>query len=145
MQCRFAELSSNKTANELFVDLPDNSKIAVVSRINNSVARDHVHALNASGKIARFIHEEEDVEDFCFMKNTQSGILAGSARSTFVQFAGFLGTASSVILYHLDNPGLRQRHPNFWQRFTYNWTNPELKERIQFKLFTAEELEGQKS
>ena len=136
--CRFAEISPKLTAEVLFGDLSDGTKVGVVSRIPNQLARDQVEALLASGKQARFVEEQLDVEDFCFLKNTKN-LLAGSARSTFAQWAGLLGTAKKVRLYHLENHGLISRHPNFWERFTYNWTNPDLKNRVEFTLYKAEE------
>eukprot|EP00980_Cylindrotheca_fusiformis_P008290 scaffold1736_cov127-Cylindrotheca_fusiformis.AAC.104 len=138
----FAELSPAKTATELFGKVPKGSRIGVTTRIPNQLARDQVDALNAIGGMdAYLVEEQEGVQDFCYLKNTQKQ-LVGNARSTFVFWAALLGeTMELARLYHVDNWGLRQRHPNFYERFTYNWTHPALRERVRFELYQAEEME----
>mmetsp|Transcript_7901 Transcript_7901/g.19055 ORF Transcript_7901/g.19055 Transcript_7901/m.19055 type:complete len:495 (-) Transcript_7901:357-1841(-) len=142
----FAELSPQKTAKELFGHLKKASsagvaaKVAITTRIPNQVARNQVEALEQEGVQAYLVEDQTGVEDFCFLKESQKE-LVGNARSTFVFWAGLLGTVPKARLYHVDNWGLRNRHPNFYERFTYNWTHPELKERIHFELYQAEEME----
>lgn len=136
----FAELSPSKTADELFANAPEGSKIGVTTRIPNQLARDQVNALNRRGMQAYLVEEQEGVQDFCFLKNTKKE-LVGNARSTFVFWAALLGQMESARLYHVDNWGLRQRHSNFYERFTYNWTHPELKDRVKFELYQAEEMD----
>jgi hypothetical protein len=136
----FAELSASKTASELFSNLPKGSKVGVTTRIPNQLARDQVNALKAQGMEAYLVEDQEGVQDFCYLKNCQNE-LVGNARSTFVFWAALLGQMESARLYHVDNWGLRQRHANFYERFTYNWTHPALKDRVKFELYQSEEME----
>lgn len=138
----FAELSPQKTAKELFGHLKQtaDAKVAITTRIPNQIARNRVEALEQEGVQAYLLDDQTAVEDFCFLKESKKE-LVGNARSTFVFWAGLLGTVPKVRLYHVDNWGLRNRHPNFYERFTFNWTHPELKKRIQFELYQAEEME----
>ncbi|CAJ1942434.1 unnamed protein product [Cylindrotheca closterium] len=139
----FAELSPQKTAKELFGHLKKEAtkaKVGITTRIPNQVARDQVEALEQEGVQAYLVEDQSAVADFCFLKESKKE-LVGNARSTFVFWAGLLGDVPKVRLYHVDNWGLRNRHPNFYERFTYNWTHPKLKERIEFELYQAEEME----
>jgi hypothetical protein len=135
----FQELSPNQTAQEVFKGLPRGSPVRITTRIYNQKARDYALALNETGMNASLVTDQTGVQDFCFLKNTQKE-LVGSARSTYVLWAALLGNVSRVRLYHVDNWGLRQHHPNYWERFTYNWTNLELKRRIHFELYNSEEM-----
>ncbi|KAL3944230.1 MAG: hypothetical protein SGBAC_001673 [Bacillariaceae sp.] len=138
----FAELSPQKTAKELFGHLKQtaDAKVAITTRIPNQIARNRVEALKQEGVQAYLLDDQTAVEDFCFLKESKKE-LVGNARSTFVFWAGLLGKVPIVRLYHVDNWGLRNRHRNFYERFTFNWTHPELKERIKFELYQAEEME----
>jgi hypothetical protein len=135
----FQELSPNQTAQEVFKGLPPGSPVRITTRIYNQKARNYALALNETGMNASLVTDQTGVQDFCFLKNTQKE-LVGSARSTYVLWAALLGNVSRARLYHVDNWGLRRRHPNYWERFTYNWTNLELKRRIQFEWYKSEAM-----
>jgi len=136
----FAELSPSKVATEIFPHLqPGNDKdhVQITTRIFNQRARNYVEALDGHGIHSSIIIDQSSLEDFCFLKETKRE-LVGNARSTFVQWAAFLGTVSKARLYHVDNRGLRDRHPDFWKRFTYNFTHPRLCDRVVFELYLAD-------
>ena len=87
------------------------------------------------------------VQDFCAM--TKATELVGMVRSTFVVWASMLGNGTAR-LYSVDSKMLRHR-VNVKKRKkgkppkpifrTYNWTHPELKRRIKFELYLAEDVE----
>jgi hypothetical protein len=90
----------------------------------------------------RLVHHEENVHDFCFLKKAQKE-LVGGARSTFVDWAAYLGNASVSRLYTLDSLGLRNRFGDEWiRRQNINFTNTELKNRIRFELYRSEEMDA---
>jgi hypothetical protein len=138
----FAELSPQKTAHELFGHLQPGDRVQITTRIYNQAARNYAEAFlkEERGIHASLVTDQTGVEDFCFLRRAQKE-LVGNARSTYVLWAALLGTVTRARLYHVDNWGLRNRHPNFLERFTYNWTDPELQNRIQFVLYQAEEME----
>jgi hypothetical protein len=140
----FSELSVNKTVLELFKGSFSNDTeghIVVTSRIANKYARAYVEAFQKElGISSDLIKNHTGVQDFCFLKETTKE-LVGNARSTYVFWAAVLGKVSKARLYHVDTFGLRERHPTFWERFTYRWSNPDLKNRIRFELYQAEEVD----
>lgn len=136
----FAELSPNKTAMELFGHLqPGIDNVKLTTRVPNQIAKNYVDALEGRGIPATLVSGQSAVEDFCFLRAAQKE-LAGSARSTFVLWAALLGNVSKARLYHVDNIGLRQRHADYWDRFTYKFTHPMLRDRIKFELYRSEEI-----
>ena len=139
----FDEMSPTKVVKELFANLTAGSKVAITTRVTNARAQSYVEAFSAHGMTARLVTNQTGVQDFCFLLKAQRE-LVGHARSTFVGWAAFLGTAPSR-LYHVDNFGIRTRHPNFKERFTYHWTHPDLRQRIRFELYQSEEVETNRS
>jgi len=129
----FAELSPQQAATELFADANGKQTIQITTRIPNRFAREYATALNATLVTE---YESHPMHDFCYMHQAQH--LVGNARSTFAIWAGYLGSGQ-VRLYHVNNTGLWQRHPNFWERFTYNWTNPDLRRRVHWELYQSAE------
>jgi hypothetical protein len=151
----FSELSVNKTVHELFQGMTisnhsggkeqppgiSNNHIVVTSRIANKYARAYVEAFQKELNVsAELIKNQTGVQDFCFLKRTSKELI-GNARSTYVFWAAVLGNASKARLYHVDTFGLRERHPQFWDRFTYPWSNPDLEKRIRFELYQSEEVD----
>ena len=136
----FEELSPHKVAHEVFAKLQSGDKVAITTRIANSVAQGYVDALKERGIHARLVTGQTGVQDFCFLLHAQKE-LVGHARSTYVGWAALLGTRAPARFYLVDNFGIRQRHPNFQERFTYNWTTPELQRRVRFELYRSEEVE----
>jgi hypothetical protein len=133
----FAELSPSKVAVELFAHLRPGNRVQITSRTFNQNARNYAEAFEGRGINASVVRDQSAVQDFCFLKQAQKE-LVGSARSTFVLWAALLGNAQTARLYHVDNRGLRARHPDFWERFTHNFTHPRLRDRIFFELYRAE-------
>jgi hypothetical protein len=130
----FLELSPNRTTHDLFHHLKPNNQdthIRITTRILNEKARNYILALlqHHDGINASLVEDQTGVQDFCFLKHTRTE-LVGSTRLTYVLWAALLGNATITRLYYVDNAGLRNRHADFWERFTYNWTNPELREQI---------------
>lgn len=136
----FAELSPFKVSNELFRDLEPGDRVQITTRIFNQKARNYAEELAKRGINATVVTDQSTMQDFCFLKRAQKEVV-GSARSTFVLWAALLGDARRARLYHVDNMGLRKSHTDFWQRFTYNFTHPKLRDRYTFELYRAEELE----
>lgn len=134
----FAELSHTKVSNELFSNLQSGDHVEITTRIYNQKARNYAEALVERGINASVVTDQSAVQDFCFLKRAQKEVV-GNARSTFVMWAALLGNARRARLYHVDNLGLRQRHPNFWERFSYNFTHPSLRDRLTFELYHADE------
>jgi hypothetical protein len=139
----FDELSPNKTAHELFVASTTTNittGVAITTRIHNAASRAYVQALQNRGIPARLVTDQTGPQDFCFLASTQKELVA-NARSTFGTWAGLIGNSTSLRWYHVDNYGLRNRHADFRQRFSYNWTHPELQRRVRFEWYQSEELE----
>jgi hypothetical protein len=140
----FEELSPNKTVHELFQSKNfqrGKDHITVTTRIPNKYARAYVDAMEEKlGVPAELISNHTGLQDFCFLKETKKE-LVGNARSTFVFWAAVLGNVRKARLYHVDHYGLRERHPQFWERFTYNFSNADLKDRINFELYRSEEVD----
>ncbi len=134
----FEELSPNKTADELFRDLKVGDRIAITSRFaSDPVVQSYVDRLSLRGIQARVVEGQSGVEDFCFLMSAKKE-LVGCAESTFVAWAGYLGNADKVRLYSIDSPARRRRHGN--NVFThFNWTNPQLKRKVVFELYSVED------
>lgn len=137
----FAELAPFKVANEVFahsyLQAANSTSVRITTRIFNQKARNYAEALQARGIPASVVTDQSAVQDFCFLKETKME-LVGSARSTFVMWAALLGNVQKARLYHVDNRGLRERHPDFWERFTHNFTHPRLRDRVWFELYHAD-------
>jgi len=132
----FEELSPNKTASELFSHLQAGDKVAITSRMPESVG-EYVAALEARGLVVRVIKEQSQGADFCFLLKAQKELIA-PARSTFSSWAGMLGDAKKVTLYSVDSPHTRKSGDPF---VNYNYTNEKLRSRISFQLFMSEASE----
>lgn len=133
----FSELSPRQVATEVFAQMQPGERVKITTRTFNQKARNYAEALQGRAINASVVTDQSDVQDFCFLKQAKKA-LVGSARSTFVMWAALLGDASTVRLYHVDNRGLRDRHPNFWERFTHNFTHPRLRDRLSFELYRTD-------
>ena len=97
----FVELDPNRTANELLGHLPDNSRVAILSRFDQTHMHTYLEALQARNLIARSIDGQTGVQDFCFLKS--SSIAAGTLLSTYFAWAFWLSdTQSQTILYSIN-------------------------------------------
>ncbi len=134
----FAELSPSKVAKEVFGTLTSGNRVQITTRIFNQKARNYAEALQQRGINASVVTDQSAVQDFCFLKLARKEVV-GSARSTFVMWAALLGDAHDIRLYHVHNHGLIFRHPDFWERFTYNFTHPRLRDRLRFELYHADD------
>jgi hypothetical protein len=159
------ELSPAKTANELFGAHKTNlRKIAIATRnANDPTTQQYVQALLLSSTTSkssnntsssfdrvRVFTNHSAVQDFCAMRHATE--LVGTVRSTFVVWAALLGGKDSndhnnnnkiARLYSVDSQmgrkrAIKKNAPIF--RY-YNWTHPELKRRIHFELYRAEDVE----
>ena len=130
----FAELSPVKVATELFGRLQPGDRVQITTRTFNQKARNYAEALEERGINASVVTDQSSVQDFCFLKQAQKE-LVGGARSTFFMWAALLGDSQKGRVYLVDNRGLRGRFPDFWERFTYNFTHPRLRDRLFFELY----------
>lgn len=128
----FEELTPNITAHELFSNLHAGDRVAITGR-NAGAAQSHADALRQRNISARVITGQSDVNDFCFLQSTRRE-LVGSAKSTFIMWAGFLSysTLLPVRLYSINSAATRRRHGKNWMVF-YNWTHPSLRERFSYE------------
>ena len=108
-----------------------------------------------------------DIQDFCFMIKAQRG-LVGTSKSTFVKWAAYIGPSIerailTIVDYHATTDKIqkdiqeelyRQRWQNntnnasppdeddrsymLRQYYGYNFTNPTLRQRIEYKVFQLE-------
>lgn len=135
----FEELSANQTANELFRNLKQGDKVAIISRFADSPdVLPYVDALERRGIKVRVIIGQDGTQDFCFLMNAQKEMV-GSALSTYFNWASILGNCTNVRAYSVDSPVRRKneenrRRPVFVH---YNFTNPALASRIAFELYQA--------
>lgn len=140
----FEELSPAKTAKELFGHLHPGDKVAITSRVYTNETQHYANVLEQQlGLQVRVITGNRGVEDFCFLLRTEKE-LAGIARSTFLQWAVFLGTAQTTYLYSIDSPDTRHSlgDPSLGQYYNYTWTNQALRSKVQMVLFQSEEMEA---
>jgi hypothetical protein len=166
----FAELSPTKTAYEVFSRwknrngsnstnddddedrtngknmivprLLPGDKVTVVSRVPNKYARAYAERLDEVWRTNATLlrYDQSGIQDFCYLMHTQHE-LVGNGRSTYLFWAAALGQAKTARLYHVDNFGLRRKFPTFWTRFTYSWTNPDLRQRIKWEKYNSEEVD----
>jgi hypothetical protein len=104
----FGELSPFKIASELFHDLHGGDKVAIVTRIKNEKVeeiRDLIQSLHPGVEV-RIVDGNSGVQDFCLLKTTQKEII-GTAKSTFVRWASFLGNQRRARLYIYDSMHFR--------------------------------------
>ena len=137
--------------------LSPGDKVTVLSRIPNKYARAYAERLNdVWGTNATLLsYGQSGLQDFCYMMHTRHE-LVGNGRSTFLFWAAALGTSGgggtggkppdeqvlpNARLYHVDTFGLRKKFPDFWTRFTYQWTHPDLKKGIHWELYKSEEVD----
>ena len=104
------------------------------------------HGYRVRWATARLVDEESkgyplpSMQDFCAMRKTKE--LVGMVRSTFVVWAALLGNSDGIArLYSVDSTWTRKKflksgRPVFR---SYNWTNSELKRRVHFELYQAED------
>jgi hypothetical protein len=135
----YEELSPNQTARELFGHLQAGDKVAITTRFEKEDARPYVDALQRRGLQVRVIAGQTDREDFCCLIKAQKE-LVGSAASTFVLWAAYIGNTSNVRIYSVDSPDRRAALGDENIFFHYNWTHPDLKSRISFELYKADPI-----
>jgi hypothetical protein len=91
--------------------------------------------LTTRGRRVRVI-KQTGVEDFCFLMHAEKE-LVGVAASTYALWAGYLCNASKVRLYSVDSPTRRTSRLFAHRLFVhYNWTNPRLKMKVFFELYS---------
>ncbi len=134
-------MSPIKIAHELFRDKVAGEKIAIVTRIKDSVVLEIVQLLEEHGLQVRVIEGQSGVEDWCFMKHAQKE-LVGGAVSSFVKWAAFLGNATITRLYMLDSPMFRRRQDlDFLFTEATHLTNSDVGSRIRYEVYRSEDIE----
>jgi hypothetical protein len=120
------ELSPNKTAYELFGHLQPGDKIAITTRFNDpKYTLQYVEALESRGLVVRLVTNQTSYKDFCFLAHAQKE-LVGMVRSTFLVWAGLLGTAQRVRMYSVESPMTirvsKQKNRSILR--SHNWAHP---------------------
>jgi len=140
----YEELSPKKTADELFGHLPPGSKVAVVSRFSkHERVRDYIEALQERNLTARIIQGQTGSQDFCFLHQTQQGLVA-LVKSTFAVWSGYLNSNNGTSrLYSVRSPRTQEMEDAEGKKMfrSINWTNPILKAKIRFELHNTEEMD----
>lgn len=134
------ELSPNMTAHLL---LKGSSKVAITTRFaNHSLSLAYVDALRSQGVETRMVINNSDnhsrnhssgIQDFCFLKHANR--LVGQGLSTFSFWAGYLGNSNETIMYAVKGEAATAPH---LQWFSYNWTNPKLRNRFQYEIYDSD-------
>jgi hypothetical protein len=127
----FEELSPNKTVQEVMKDYRPGDKVAVISRFS-TVGENYVHRMQEAKLDARLMENISDLQSFCFLMSGELEFIANS-KSTFAQWAAYLGNASKVRLYNLRSP--ERGNGILW----YNFTNTEIRKRYSFEDYNSEE------
>jgi hypothetical protein len=115
--------------------------MTTVKRDNTTL--EYVEAFRKRGLQVRVVSGQSRVQGFCFLKKAQKE-LVGSAVSTFVRWAAFLGDAKRVQLYILDSRKMRSidtKKPLLAELKQFKWSNPILESRVQFRFLMTEEVE----
>ena len=134
----FEELSPNKTADELFGHLGKGDKVAIISRFSTSpTIQLYVEALERRGIRARVITGQVGTEDFCFLMHAQREMV-GTASSSYLQWAAYLGNPTKARAYSVDSPSRRRRNGGETPFYSFNYTHPDLASRFSFELYKAE-------
>lgn len=124
----FEELDSIRTATELFAEHEPGENVAIISRMNTNIQK-YIDVLEMKGLKVRYITGQTGNEDFCFLAKASKEII-GTTRSTYAYWAGIIGDAKKVRLYSIDTPQTRRAGKHY---YSYNYTNPELKERFSYE------------
>ena len=132
----FQELGPHRVATMLLGHLEPGSKVAMTTRFEDDpLVQEYITAIEKQKLQIRLIVNQTGVQDFCFLLRAKQELI-GVAKSTYARWAAYLGTAERVQLYALDNPGSKEF---IQQTMKYPWKNSELKRRIQWPVFPAEE------
>jgi hypothetical protein len=110
----------------------------------DSATLEYVKAFRERGLQVRVVSGQSRVQGFCFLKKAQKE-LVGSAVSTFVRWAAFLGDAKRAQLYILDSRKMRYidtKKPSLADLKQLKWSNPILESRVQFRFLMTEEAEA---
>lgn len=135
----FEELSPNKTVDELLGATANRDEpFTVLSRYDKTAAP-YVEALQSNGwKHARFLETENGEHSFCYLIRAQKEMI-GYSMSSYSSWGAMLGNASKARLYSLRSP---ERIVIFGKEgyfFKYNYSTPELKEKMSFESYNSEE------
>jgi len=104
----------------------------MTSRFDNAPAREFLETIEYHFQTnqTRLLVQPKGVHDFCVLHSAQHAVV-GHARSTFLQWASFLGRARRVIWYSIDSIDTRRALGDDAIRY-YSWNHPHLKDRIHF-------------
>jgi hypothetical protein len=127
----FEELSPNKMVQEVMKDYRPGDKVAVISRFS-TFGQNYVHRMQEAKLDARLMENISDLQSFCFLMSGGLEFIANS-KSTFAQWAAYLGNASRVRLYNLRSP--ERGNGIIW----YNFTNADIRKRFSLEDYNSEE------
>jgi hypothetical protein len=134
----FHELSPYRIAHELFADLSPGDKIAITTRFIDKNPESYktiseiARHLELRGFRVRVVGNQTGVEDFCFLQKAQKE-LVGTGLSSFVRWAAYLGQASNIRLYFLNENGNSSISPTKWN---HPQRSPDV--RIKYEYFTLD-------
>jgi hypothetical protein len=109
----------------------------------DNASLEYVKAFRERGLQVRVVSGQSRVQGFCFLKKAQKE-LVGSAVSTFVRWAAFLGDAKRAQLYILVSRKMRNidtKKPSLATLQQLKWSNPILESRVHFRFLMTEEAE----
>lgn len=112
--------------------------MAITTRFGGKLVEPYVTALERRGLQVRVVEGQSGTEDFCFLLSAQKE-LVGTYKSTYVRWAAFLGEAKRANLYELFTPGNKGSNSDY---SPFNWTHPDLKDRVFHEAFKSEEQEA---
>lgn len=134
----YEELNPIRVAEALLGHLAAGSKVVIVSR-GEAYVDQYVKALRDRGLQVRTTpNDHSGVQDFCFLLQTERE-LVGTMRSTYTRWAALLGRAKRVQLYSMDSSSIRiaQGSDNFTEEIHYRWTRPDLKAKVEYRVFKS--------
>lgn len=149
----FEELSPERTAQDLFGHLRRGDKVAITTRFDNDLTQHYVQAMVNKGLQVRVMAGHSTTQDFCFMTKARKELVGGQ-RSSFFAWAAYLGIVDNKGMVDADgNSGGIQKVRSYsvlsstfatasksihGMRLPYEWTNPVLKEKWEFKVYQSE-------
>ena len=130
------ELSPDKTVKELLRNHLKDDKIAVLSRFP-SFGQLYVDRMRIEGLDARLVETINGEHSFCFLMSGKKEIV-GSALSTFMKWASYLGNSSKARIYIVRMPD-RAAVSGEIDTEIYNFTHPKLGGKILQEVYYSEE------
>lgn len=135
----FEEVSPHQLIhNMLSLDTESNSTdrhVAILSRFASSPGvQEYVSQLAHNGFVPRVVSNQSAVQDFCFL--LQSNVVVGAAKSTYLLWAGLLGSSRKIYAYSINSTHTRQRAREKRTRYDFSHTfhRSDLRDKWRFLL-----------